>query len=75
MGTYLKPRLEKVPVGGEKVAIHQSTENTSLNPGLRGKGMSELQASPLLFSSVVLPFKCKEDAAQQEHLCSLGFRG
>ena len=60
---------------GDKVARHQSTESLSPNPGLGEKGVSELQGSPFVFSCVVLPFKCKEDAAQQEHLCSLGFCG
>lgn len=60
---------------GEKVARHQSTRSTSLNPSLREKGVSELQVSSFLFSCVVFPFKCEDDAAQREHLCSLGFCG
>lgn len=70
-----------VPVGvsgcrawGEKGARPQSTWSTSLNPTLREKGESEVHVSPFLFSCV-LPFKCKEDAAQREHLCSPEFCG
>lgn len=71
-----EPWVEKGACGGlEGVARHQSTSSLSRNPGLTEKGVSELQVSPFVFSRVVLPFKCKEETAQQEHLCSLGFCG